>query len=114
MEDLHRDPSAIGVDLVRDALVVRDILGRVEPRRAGKDAALGVGRHATGDHEAHAAAGAGGIELGHPAPILRLLEPGMHRAHQHAVGQRHMPEVKGRQEVGILGHGSGPLGSTLP
>ena len=110
MEDLHRDAPARGMDGIGDAAVIGDVRGRKEPGGAGEDAAFGIGRHAAGDDETGAALCAGGVEGGDAGPVARLLEPGMHRAHEDAVRERHMAEIEGREEAGIGGHGRAPAG----
>ena len=56
--------------------------------------------------EADAAARARCVERGHALEAVgSFLEPGVHRAHQHAVGQRDEAEVERREQVGIARHG---------
>ncbi len=107
MQDLHRDPPAVLVHPIGDPPVIGDIRRSEEPRRPRQHPALGIGRHAPRHHQRHPAPRPLGIEFRHPVPVAQLLEPGMHRAHQHPVRQRDMTEIERREQMGVggLGHG---------
>ena len=106
MQDLHRDPAALGVHGIGDELVPRDLPGERQLRSLGFEAADEVGRDAAGDHEAHAALRPRRVERRHPrVAVGRFLEARVHRAHQRAVLERREAEVERRQEVGVGGHG---------
>ncbi len=105
VQDLHADLHVrIGrVHRVGDQPVLIGLLGRGQ---LGAKAALLVGRNAPGDDHPHPAA--------HPLRIvgrqplkaaLRLLQPGVHRAHQHPVFEAGEAEVEGGEEVGVAGGG---------
>ena len=108
VQDLHGDPSALGVDRVGDEAVLGHPVLVDEHRPARGRSTLGVGGDAAGDDEPDAAAGALGVEGGHPLEALRgLLEPDVHRPHEDAVGQGHPAGQLQRGEqvrVGRCGH----------
>ena len=57
---------------------------------------------AAGDDQPHAAARALGIERGHGREVLApVLQAGVHRPHEHAVGQRGEAEVQRREQVRV-------------
>ena len=109
MEDRHRDLAAIVVDSVGDDAVVGDVVSAEEARGAGEDAAFLVGGHAAGDHQGNPAAGAFGIEGGDAVPVLRLLQPCVHRAHEDAVLERRETKIERCEQMGIIGHGAALL-----
>jgi hypothetical protein len=113
VQDLHADLHArIGrVHRVGDQPVLIGLFGRGQ---LGAKAGLLVGRNAPGDDHPHPAA--------HPLRIVGrqpleapfgLLQPGVHRAHEHPVLEAREAEVEGGEEVrvaGVGGHGEGSLG----
>ena len=94
MQDLHRDLAAGIMDAVRHYAVVGDVLIIEQASSTGKHAAFVIGGHAASNHQAHAAARAGGIKFGDAVPVAGFFEPGMHGPHQHAVFQRGESKVK--------------------
>ncbi len=108
VQDLHGDPPAGGVHGVGHLPVVRHVLRREQARRAGQHRALGVGGHAAGDDQRDLARRALGVEGGDPAPVAVLLEPGVHRAHQHPVRQGDVAEIERREQVRVECHGPPP------
>lgn len=105
VQDLHRDPAAGVVHRARDDPMALGLLLGREHRAAGHHPAALVRRDAARDDEPGLAARALGVERGHPLEaVCRLLEPDMHRAHQHAVLQRSETELQRSRQVGIEGH----------
>ena len=100
VQDLQRDLAAFGVHRVGDQPVpARRPRGR---QRAGEGLgpAFDVRREAAGHHQADAAARALGEVRGHGREVLAaVLQPGVHAAHQHAVGQRGEAEVQRGEQV---------------
>ncbi len=105
MQDLHGDLAACLMHRVGHNLVVGNILIVEQSGGTGKHAAFFTGGHAASDDQCNTTAGAFGIKLGNPGPILGFFQPGMHRPHQHAVLQRGEPQVERGQHVRIVGHG---------
>ena len=101
---LHRDPAVGIMHPVGHDPVVGDVLGREKPRRAGKHAALAVRGHAAGDHQPDPAARPRRVKFGHPVPVAGFFQAGMHRSHQDAVFQHHMPQIEGCQHMRIACH----------
>ncbi len=94
MQDLHRDPPALGVHPVGHLSVAGDILVVEKPRRAGQNRPFPVGRHTAGDDQCRTTTRARGIKCRHPVEVAQFLEPGVHRSHQHPVRQRHVPQIE--------------------
>ena len=109
VQDLQCDAPALGVHGIGDLAVAP---GR---RRGGQRArerlgpAGDVGREAAGHDQAHAAARALGQILSQCGEMLAaVFEPGVHAAHQHAVGQGGEAQVERGQQVGVgCGHEGG-------
>jgi len=77
---------------------------RVRRQRAGEGfgPAFDVGRKAASDDQPDAAAGAFGIEGRHRREMLApVFEAGVHRAHQHAIGQCGEAQVERREQVRV-------------
>ncbi len=105
VQDLEGDAAALAVDGRGDDPVLLGLLVGGEPGAALVGASLVVGGDAAGDDEAHAAAGAGGVELGHAGEAaLGLLETDVHGTHEDPVGQRGEAQVQGGQQVGVTAH----------
>ena len=112
MQYLHADAAALGMDGVGDHAVMPDFALVGEHRGAGEAPPLLVGRDAAGDDQPDSAARAGGVEGGEAREaIRRFLEAGMHRTHQHAIGQRTEPQIEGSQQMRerARGHGNRPM-----
>ena len=97
VEDLQGDATAFAVHGLGDHAVIARRAMRGEPRSEGREPSLDVRREPARDHEPHTAPRTLG-EVGRKTREVRdlVLEPGMHGAHQHAVGQRHAGEGDGR------------------
>jgi hypothetical protein len=102
MQDLHGDAAAGVVHGLGDDAVLVDFPGPAELAAEGLEPAGEVGRDAAGDHQPDAAFGAL-AEIGRQAREIAaaVLQAGVHRAHQHAVGQRAEAEVQRREQVRI-------------
>ena len=95
VQNLQGDFTALVVYRVGHNAVMRQLCCIVQHRTAlHADAGRGRG-HAAGDNQRHPVARALGIEscqtLG---PVRMLLEPGVHRAHQHAVFECGEPQIE--------------------
>ena len=96
VQDLQADPPPLGVDRVGDHAVLGGLLGCGERGSTLERTALVVGGDPAGHDEADAAAGAFGIEGRHPLETVRcLLQPDVHRAHEHPVGECREAQVEG-------------------
>ena len=113
VQDLHRDPAALGVHGVGDGPVLLRLGLGGELGAALVRTAPVVGGDAAGDDEADAAAGALGVEGGHPLEAaLGLFEADVHRAHEHPVGQGGEPEVERAQQVRVGARGRAHRGAS--
>jgi hypothetical protein len=93
-----------------DATVVRHVADEVERPAEGQQPALAVRRDAAGDDQPDAAARPLAVEGRQLAVVVEaVLEPRMHRAHDHAVLQRGEAEVEGSEQVGKGGGGNGSV-----
>jgi hypothetical protein len=107
VQDLHRDEAACGVHRIGDEPVTRHLPRERKLRRLGLEPSGEVGRDASRHHERHAALRARRVERGHAlVSVARLLEPGVHGPHQHAIPERDETEVERREEIGVLRHGA--------
>ena len=102
---------------VGDDAVLVHFPGPAELARERLEPAHQVGRDAAGDDQADAALGALAEirrQLGEVAGVV--LQPGVHRAHQHAVAQGGEAQVERREEVrvGRAGHVGTRIGRTSP
>ena len=105
VQDLHGDPAAVAVHGLGDHPVLGDLFVIGELGAAGEGGALGVGGDPAGDDEADPAAGAFGVEGGHPLETAGgLLQADVHGAHDHAVPEGGEAQVQGFQKVGVLAH----------
>ena len=104
VEDLQRDAPAFAVHGLGDDAVIARRAMRGEPRSEGRKPALDVRREPARDHEPHTAPRTLG-EIGRKTREVRdlILKPGVHGAHQYAVGQRHAGKGDGRKQVWV-GH----------
>ncbi len=108
VEDLEGDRPALVVDRAGEVAVPHRLHPAGHLRGERLEPAALVGRVAAGDDEPDPAAGALGEvrrQLGQvPGPVL---EPGVHRAHDHAVAHRQRPQGDRGEQVGVrrLGHG---------
>ena len=103
---LQRDLAAVGVDRIGDQSMLAHLPGKRKLRGARLEPACKIGRDAAGDDEPYAALRPRRIERRELVEaVRRLLEPGMHRAHQHAVGERREAEVQRGKEVRVGVHG---------
>ena len=89
MQDLHGNPPALAVHPFGDKPVVGDVGSAEKSRRPRKHPAFAVRCHAPRHHQPDPAPGPRRIEPRHPRPVAGLFQPGVHRAHQHAIGQGH-------------------------
>ncbi len=110
VQDLHRDPAALGMHRVGHAAVVGDVGVGEQACRPGEYAPFAVGRHAPRHDQPRAAPGPRGVEGRDPAPVAGFFQPRVHGSHEDAVGQGQRPEPDGRQKVRIGGvrHGGLP------
>jgi hypothetical protein len=112
VQDLQRDVAALGVHRVGDRHVLAGGAARGQGAGAGLGPALDVRREPAGHDQPDPSAGAFGEvvrEVGEALGVV--LQPGVHRAHQHAVAQGGEPQVERGEQVrvgrGIRGrHGS--------
>ena len=105
VEDLHADLAAGVVHGLGDDLVFRGLLRRRHRRATGHGAATFVGGNAAGHDQAHATAGALGVEGRHALEALRgFLQANVHRSHQHPVLEGGEAQVQGREHAGVSGH----------
>ena len=107
VQDLQADAATGFVYRPGDDAVLVDFPGPAELAGEGLEPADQVGRDAAGDHQPDAAFGAFaeiGRQLGEIARVV--LQPGVHRTHQDAVGQGAKAQVEGLEEagVGLAGH----------
>ena len=72
-----------------------------QPRGARKHAAFAVRGHAAGDHQPDPAPRPRGVEFGDAVPVAGLLQPGVHRPHQHPVFQGDMAQIKRGKQMRI-------------
>ncbi|MNK95437.1 hypothetical protein D3C87_1156730 [compost metagenome] len=113
MKDLQGDLAALGVDGGGDEAVMFSLLLGVQLGAPGHGAAAFVGRDAAGDDQPDLAARPLGVEGGHALEtVLDLLQPDVHRPHQHPVLQRGEAEVQRLEQFGI-GHERGLLCNQL-
>ena len=111
VQDLQQDAAAGRVHGVGHRAVLGELALVDQVAGAGLHAALDVGGVAAGDHQAAAQLrprrieGGQGRHRGH----ARLLQIGVHRAHDDAVGQREGAEVDRREQVRV-GHRMGLRG----
>jgi hypothetical protein len=108
VQDLQQDLAALLVHGAGDAAVVRHVAQKIERAAEGQQPALPVGRDAPGDDQPDAAARPLAVERRQLAVVVKtVFEPGVHRAHDHAVLQRGEAEVEGSEQVGVGGGGDG-------
>ena len=96
MQDLHRHPPPRRVNPVGNEAMVGDVLRREQPCRPRKHPAMIAGRHAPRHDQPHTPRRPRLIKRRHPVPVARLLQPGMHRPHDHPVGQAKVPKADRR------------------
>ena len=102
VQDLQGDVAALGVHGLGDRAVLAGRRTRGQRAGAGLGPALDVRREAAGHDQADAAAGALGEVVGEvPEPLGIVLEPGVHRAHEHAVAQGGEAQVEGSEQVRV-------------
>lgn len=105
VQDLQGDAAALAVHGVGDDPVPLGLRLGGELGAAVVRAALVVGGYASGDDQAHSAAGPGGVEGGHALePALGLFQADVHGAHQDPVGQRGEAQVERAQQVRVTAH----------
>jgi hypothetical protein len=99
VQDLQRDSASRRVDSIRDGLVLGQLLGLIEDRRAGLHQPFLVGRGPTRDDQRHAALRPLLVEALHPLhrPVERL-EPRVHGPHDDAVGEHREAEIEGLEK----------------
>ena len=105
---LHRNLAAGIMHTGRHGSMVGNIRVRKQARSTGKHATLAVGGHAAGNHQANPTARTGGIKFRHTVPILGLFQPGMHRAHEHAVFKGRKSQIKRGKHMRVSGHRGSP------
>ena len=99
------DASALGMHGFRDLPVRRDLPGHRQATPERCQPTADVRRETAGHHQADAAASALGEIRGELVEVACVvLEAGVHRAHQHAVGQGNEAEVE-RGEQRRVAHG---------
>ncbi len=102
VQDLQHDLAAFLVHGARDLAVVGHVAQEVEGAAEGQQPALAVGRDAAGDDQAGAAARAFAVERGQLAVVVEtVFEPGVHRAHDHAVPEGGETQVERREQIGV-------------
>jgi len=102
MQDLQGDAATLGMHGCGDLAVPLRRPGGRQGAGKGLGPAFDVGRKAAGDDQAHAAACTLGIKRRHAGEVLAaVFQTGVHAAHQHAVLQRDVAQVQGRQQMGI-------------
>ena len=100
VENLHADPAALPVHGAGNQPMTRQVPPSAQRAGKGLGPARGVRRDSTCDDEPDAAARAfGKIRRQFRIIAPPVLESGMHRAHQHAVGERRETEIERRQQV---------------
>ena len=104
VQDLHRNFPARIVDARGDDAVVVDILLCRHHRRPRQNGPFQVGTDPASDHQGHVTARAGCIKLGDAVPVLRLFQTGVHGPHEDAVLERREAQIKGSQQVRVVGH----------
>ena len=105
VQDLQGDPAALGVHGAGHQAVPGHLLGGAQESTPGPGGALGVRPHAARDDESHPAPHPLRVELREPLePSGQLLETGVHRSHEHPVGQGGEAQVQGCEQARI-GHG---------
>ncbi len=96
MQNLQGDFAALVVYRVSHDPVVRQLCHIVQHRAALHRHTGGGRRDAASDDQRYAVARAFGIKRCQALRAVRaLLQPGMHRAHQHAVFERGKPQIEG-------------------
>ncbi len=109
MQDLQGDLAALGVDGGGDQAVVFGLFFGVQLGAPGHGAAALIRGNAAGDDQPDLAARPLGVEGGHALEaVFDLLQPDVHRAHQHPVLQRGEAQIEGLQQFGV-GHGRRPV-----
>ena len=108
VQDLHRDLAAFLMHGGGQAAVIAQVEGTVQGAAERQQPAAAVRRNAAGDDQAGAAPGAL-AEVGRQLRVVveAVFQPGVHRAHDHAVAQGGEAEVERRQQVRIVGIGHG-------
>ena len=102
VQDLQADAAAVRVHGARDLAVLAHLPRPAQLAAERLEPAADVRREAAGDHQADAAGRALAEVRGQLWEVGRLvLQPGVHRAHQHAIGQRAEAEVERREQVWI-------------
>ena len=94
MQDLHGDQPAGVMHPVCNTTMIGNIRGGKQPCRPRKHPALPVRRHAARHHQRDTTLRPLGVKGGDPVPVAGLLQPGMHRPHQHPVGQGDMAQIE--------------------
>ena len=103
MQDLHADAPAFGMRRGGDPAMPRDMPGHGQATVKRLQPAFDARRDAAGDHQGDTAAGTLGEIRGEPVEVARtFLESGMHRPHQHAIGQGREAEVERRKQVRVV------------
>ncbi len=99
VQDLHAEVPALGVHGFRHEPVTRQLTAYTQLARKRRDPARAIGRDATRDDEARAAARPLGEVGGELRKIPGLvLEAGVHRTHQDTVAQPQVAEIQRREE----------------
>ena len=104
VQDLHKDASALGVHSVRHHPMFRSVVLGHHRSRAGIDRAFDIGRNAPRHDQAHAAPRPFAVKRRQPLQRRALFQPGVHRTHESAIGQRQLAQRQWREQVRIGGH----------
>ena len=97
MQHLHADFATVLMHSIGDAAKFTSLCTFGQNRPPRLDQTRGVGRITTGDDESDLPLGALGKENRHLVhAVLLHIEPGVHRAHDHAVSQRGSPDLQRR------------------
>ncbi len=93
--------AALGMHGVGELAVARLVPGHRQAAAEWLQPALDAGRDAAGHHQSHAAPGAFG-EIGRQLVVIAglVFQPGMHRAHQDAVGQGDVAQIERSEQMG--------------
>jgi len=101
MQNLHGDFATLIMHPRRYGRMIGNIRLAKQPRRTGHYRAFFIGGHAAGHNQPYAALGPRAVKRRHAAPIPRLLQPRMHRPHQHAVAQGGKAKIKRFEKVRV-------------
>jgi len=88
--------------IILGAAVIDDVANEIQGAAQRQQPALAVRRDAAGDDQPYPAGRALAVEGGEFAVVIEtVFEPGVHRAHDHAVLQRRETEVERGEEMGV-------------